>query len=453
VGILVSQLELKHTVSPAARIVRITSAWVGIAAIGAATVLFTDRTPFPGAAALVPVLGSAAVLCGTTSAVSAGRWLSIRPAVFVGALSYSIYLVHWPILLLTSATLVTPSRLILAAAALASLPVAWVLHRWVERPFLATAARGVRARTTLAVAIGAIALSTALAVAASLVLSAAPTSSARSVTSPQPQAPTSFVPANLRPSLADAASDLPSLYASGCHVAQGDPVFKDCRFGATGATTTVALFGDSHAATWFPALETLATQHSFTLRSFTKSACQAMEFVTYRDGKVDPTCAVWRRSVIDELVRTAPNVIIIANSAEQATDADTLQRWKAAVAPVVSALSKHSRVLVLQDVPFFPVNPVTCLSAHLDDTSPCSRPSAEVINYPVADLWHTETVGSGGTFIETSDLVCPAGVCSPILGATLVFRDDNHLTATFARSLSGALWERIGPFVGAANGN
>jgi peptidoglycan/LPS O-acetylase OafA/YrhL len=452
VGLLVTQLDSKDIAGRGVLAVRTASGWLGIAAISSATVLFTDRTPFPGAAALLPVLGSAAVLCGTSSAASAGRWLALRPAVFVGTLSYSIYLVHWPILLLTSAMLVSPGRLILVGAALASLPVAWVVHRWVERPFLSTAARGIRPRSTLAVAAGAIALSTALAVAVSLVLSAAPTSAARSVTSPQPEAPTSFVPANLSPSLAAAASDLPSLYASGCHVPQGDPVFKDCRFGVTSATTTVALFGDSHAATWFPALETLATEHSFALRSFTKSACQAMDFVTFRDGKVDPTCAVWRQSVIDELVRTAPTVIIIANSAEQATDAATLERWKAAVAPVVSQLSKHSTVLVLQDVPFFDVNPVTCLSAHLYDTSPCSRPAADVLNGPVAELWRSETGRSGGTFIETSDLVCPAGECSPILGATLVYRDDNHLTATFARSLSGALWERIGPYVGTPPG-
>jgi hypothetical protein len=284
-------------------------------------------------------------------------------------------------------------------------------------------------------------------VAVTLVLGTAPTSSARIVTSPVPNAPTTFVPANLTPSLTTAASDLPSLYASGCHIPQGDAVFKDCRFGDAGTGVTVALFGDSHAATWFPALEPLANEHGFALRSFTKSACQAMDFVTYREGKVDPTCAQWRASVIDELVRSAPQVIIIANSAEQATDASTLARWKQAVAPVVATLAQRSTVLVLQDVPFFTVNPVTCLSAHLTDASPCTSLASSVVNEPVADIMRTETMNSGGTFIETSDLVCPSGVCSPILGSTLVFRDDNHLTATFARSLSGALWQRIAPFV------
>jgi hypothetical protein len=409
--------------------------------------LFTDRTPFPGAAALLPVLGTAAVLLGNDSVASASRLLAVAPAQFVGKLSYSIYLVHWPVLLLTTVALARPGRLVLAAAAVASLPLAWLVHRFIERPFLTDRARARRPRITLVAAGATITASVGLAVAVTLVLGTAPTSSARIVTSPVPNAPTTFVPANLTPSLTTAASDLPSLYASGCHIPQGDAVFKDCRFGDAGTGVTVALFGDSHAATWFPALEPLANEHGFALRSFTKSACQAMDFVTYREGKVDPTCAQWRASVIDELVRSAPQVIIIANSAEQATDASTLARWKQAVAPVVATLAQRSTVLVLQDVPFFTVNPVTCLSAHLTDASPCTSLASSVVNEPVADIMRTETMNSGGTFIETSDLVCPSGVCSPILGSTLVFRDDNHLTATFARSLSGALWQRIAPFV------
>lgn len=74
-------------------------AWLGMAAILLAGMLFHAETPVPGAAALLPCLGTALVIFANSAELtSVGRFLAQRPVVFIGLVSYSLYLWHWPIL-------------------------------------------------------------------------------------------------------------------------------------------------------------------------------------------------------------------------------------------------------------------------------------------------------------------------------------------------------------------
>ncbi|MFA6219715.1 MAG: acyltransferase family protein [Erythrobacter sp.] len=119
----------------AARPWREALAWAGVLAIAAAVVLFDATTRFPGFAALAPVLG-AALLIHCAPATSAGRLLSWRPAVWIGLLSYSLYLWHWPLIVFTEYRQGGPlegwqSLVVLAIALL----LAWASLRWIERPF------------------------------------------------------------------------------------------------------------------------------------------------------------------------------------------------------------------------------------------------------------------------------------------------------------------------------
>lgn len=111
-------------------------ATAGLAMIGFAITTFTYETPFPGAAALIPCLGAALVIAAGQSGGSlVGSALSLRPVVFVGLISYSLYLWHWPILFFVrfdSLVLTTRSRVAVILFSLVAATLSW---QFVEKPF------------------------------------------------------------------------------------------------------------------------------------------------------------------------------------------------------------------------------------------------------------------------------------------------------------------------------
>ncbi|MEO8625332.1 MAG: acyltransferase, partial [Candidatus Limnocylindrales bacterium] len=143
---------------------------VGLAAVALAALLFTDQTAFPGYAALLPVVGTALVIFGgTRSETLPTRLLSLPPCTFLGGISYSVYLWHWPMLLFAGVVYGATLPLPLAAlVALASIPVAAVTQRLVEKPFRAGRFIGTRARFNLSQAVASTLVIALLAGAASV---------------------------------------------------------------------------------------------------------------------------------------------------------------------------------------------------------------------------------------------------------------------------------------------
>ena len=131
-------LTLDRTVRGRAAAALAAAGWTGLATVLAGAVLIDAGTPYPGVAALLPAIGTAAVIAaGGTLRWSAGRLLALPPLRFLGRISFSLYLVHWPILVLPLAGLSVGEELPLEARvslALMTVPVAWVCWRLVEEP-------------------------------------------------------------------------------------------------------------------------------------------------------------------------------------------------------------------------------------------------------------------------------------------------------------------------------
>lgn len=119
------------------RLARELVAAVGMIAIVAAAVLYTKLTTFPAQGALLPVLGSAAIiLAGSSGTTLVGRLLSRRPVVFVGLLSYSFYLWHWPALVLAEYVAIDELAPVQSAIAVSvALLMAYISWQFVENPF------------------------------------------------------------------------------------------------------------------------------------------------------------------------------------------------------------------------------------------------------------------------------------------------------------------------------
>ncbi len=500
-GAILALAAVRGVVAP--RAVAAVAAVVGVAMIVAAGALFHTGTPFPGTASLLPTAGAALVIAaGLGSAVTApSRLLSVAPLRFLGRISYSLYLWHWPMLVIPAAALgeALPFgvRLLLAAA---TIPIAAASQRWVEEPIRRGRWVGLRTRRSLALAGTLTAVlavsSVAVGMAASSRLGSNGVGSAPpdltgvlgtpaqttvpwtarprtpppgSSPSPSPSpslpagptpAPTTAggpVPANLRPSLLDAREDLPAVYDNGCHVVQLVTTSPPCEFGNPASPTTVVLYGDSHAAMWFPTFERLAVENDWRLISLTKALCAAVDHPVWNGGlkRGYPECDAWRDAALERIADVQPALVVVVNSkfasleigGREATAAETAAAWEPSLARMLGTLDAAAGAVVLiGDTPQAAVDPPVCLSANLDDVLACATPMAQAIDAHRLAADRLAAERAGVSFIDPTPLVCPTDPCPAVIGNLLVFHDSGHLTRTFAAALApylGAWLPRI----------
>jgi peptidoglycan/LPS O-acetylase OafA/YrhL len=430
--------------------------WAGLAGIVAACALLTAGTVFPGTAALLPVLATVAVIAaGEVPARGAvGALLALRPFRFLGGISYSLYLVHWPLEQLPQAAVGYENPLPLAvklALAALSVPLAWLLYRLVENPARhAAALAGARPRRSLLAALGGSGLLAGASVIAAIATANPALHSGRDVADQPPTAPvqaTDFVPKNLKPTLAQASRDNPSLYSDGCELDFSTAEPKPCSFGPDGAPTVV-LWGDSAAAQWAPGLQRAVEASGGRLVTQTKSGCASTLITHVKDGAPYPSCDAWRTRVLAQLRADPPAVVVLADYANEEVPKgkDAEKQWSRGLADTIGRLPEQSRVLMLADSPDFGTSPVECLSQHVDDATACARPAAIALRSPGRVATYRAAGSTRAELIDLTPYFC-ADTCPPIVGDTLVYRDSHHLTASFSSELAAPLQARLAPYL------
>ncbi len=235
---------------------------IGIAAIVAAITLFDEHLRFPGYAALLPTLGTAALIAAPTSGIN--RYvLASRPLVAIGLLSYSWYLLHWPLLALVricAAGNVPP--LLLVAVGFGSIVPAYLCWRYVERPFRRPTRHPHADRTTL-VRYGAALAGCIGVVGGVAILGGLPARVGASGTRIQAMLGASHA----SPCLAGYGVDRPNL-APAC--------------APPGTGPLVALLGDSHASALGDALRDKVGREGYGVLQMTAASCPPLLGATLR---------------------------------------------------------------------------------------------------------------------------------------------------------------------------
>ena len=461
--------------------------WGGLTLILLTCTQLGPHTPYPGTSALLPVLGTALVIGGgsVTRGLGPGRLLC-RPAMrAIGRVSYSWYLWHWPVLLLMPLLLGEPAGLPARLTAIfVSAGLAVITLHLVENPGRFAAALRRSAKRSLVVAGVA---SGAAACACLVLLTVIPVPAGHGPAAPK----TSFValpstaavpgaaqdprdaavdqavaqvraaaaaaaglravPSNLDPSLADAPADKAAVFVNGCVRSWRDVGQSECATGDTASPTTVALIGDSHAAMWNPAFEQLAGQRHWRLETLAKVTCplQDLPIDSPYLGREYTECEQWRGQIMARMAAEHPRLVVLDMSRRYGGDFGFVSydpAWIETLGRTVAQLRKTgAAVLVLGPAPDpHSVAPV-CLSAHLDDATACAPSRSAAVNDGGISAERAATTGNGGHYADLTDLFCTAQRCPMIVGNTLVFRDDNHLTTEYARLLApviGALTDR-----------
>jgi peptidoglycan/LPS O-acetylase OafA/YrhL len=425
--------------------------WAGLAAILAAAITYDDATAYPGWHAAVPVAGALALIAAAGRG-GVGKLLGVRPMQTIGRLSYGWYLWHWPVLTLVPVSSV-PLRALLAVGALG---LAWLTHRFVESPTRHRSAlrkRGLIVGASLSGAVAAVAVTLALlphAVPAGArqadlraTLAAAPDPEAALSQAIEASRRMGPLPKNLAPPLTRAARDRPKVWTDGCHA--DVPVTAapaGCYYGDPAGTRTVVLFGDSHAAQWFPALEQLAVQRHWKLVELTKSSCSAADLPLWHDTlKREYTeCEAFHRSAVARIASLHPSLVVVGSSFNYRPaqpSGDVAAQWRAAWDRTFAALrSTGAKVAAIADTPYMGGSVPECLAkpANAGHATKCTRSQHSSVRGPEQRQ----------VFLTYPDVIDPTAwfctdICPAVIGNLLVYRDSNHMTTTYASALAQLL--------------
>lgn len=254
------------------------------------------------------------------------------------------------------------------------------------------------------------------------------------------------VPSNLTPSLSKAAADQPVSYRDGCHSGPRDPAIHACVYGDTHGTKSIAIFGDSHGAQWLPALIKAGTAHGWKIISITKSACPSVD-VQFQEPVfpgAQASCNTWRGRGEAWLRIHHPSLIIVSNlhgyrlvdrHGNRIPSADTEANWGQGLGTTLAALPHASKLLVLGDTPSTTIDVPVCLSHHLGNISACEGTQAKTLN-PAHDAAESTAAGNhGATFASLSDKICSYNPCPVVINELLIYRNESHITATYAKQL------------------
>ncbi|WP_374974499.1 acyltransferase family protein [Microbacterium trichothecenolyticum] len=446
--------------------------WGGILLLLYVAFTFDGQTPFPGYMAALPTLGAAAVIAASNTE----RWwyptriLAIRPAQFVGDISYSLYLWHWPLIIIAPSVpfwgLTIYHRVALLVLCFV---LAWLTKRFVEDP-----ARGWKvltsrpARVTLWSSLAAMVVVGLVAASAWFVNAPLYNQGTRDIAELQQDPPECFGAASvLDESCAGAdfgGTILPAPGFAGidrpenpdCFVQLTDSRPVSCTFGSDDPDAPrVALIGDSHAYQLLSTFQRMADENGWQLVTWFKGACPWNTTPLSTPGAFGAACTEWRdraQNAIDDADLDAVFTAAIATTPYSSSGYDS--SYDAAVAGYRDAWStvtdRGIPVVTVVDNPVWETDPNKCLRTR--DASECDGARSDVL---VEDdpLRAAASGADSVTLLDFTDVFCGAETCAPVVGGANIYRDQDHLTVTFADTLApwyteaieAALANRVGP--------
>jgi hypothetical protein len=437
----------------------------------------------PGLAAVPVVFATVIVLVigDDHSSPLARRITGFAPVQWLGDISYSLYLWHWPLLILTPFALgiFKLERVHRIGLLGISLALSTITKRQVEdrfrspRPAQKHATRSLRDSPALALYL---LMSAGLASCAlfgarfvegksikageklyRLSLNPDPCFGARA-TEPGASCPNShlladrdFVLQNFKTQI----NRLPNYNGHSCFNEPGDPALAPCMFGAAENATRrrIALLGDSHAGMWDAALATFVVPMGIRVQSFLASSCvitaDDRALTTYLAPEYRDACRTWRRTAEAAIIADKEiDMVVISDNAYKQKILAGAGGWSEDDGRGVAEILRRfraagKRVVVIDDVPNLPFELPDCLARARTNKDPCTvdetqMPASTPLGLAVALMPPGEI-----DYLNFKDVFCDGAVCHTVIGGLPAYLDSNHITAPFARSLAARIEKLI----------
>ncbi len=430
---------------------------VGMVILGACGFLMNGALPFPGAVAAIPVVGTLLVLWAGMPSTLLGALYRLKPVQWVGGISYSLYLWHWPLIVLfpfvfghkplfAQTLLLIGLSVLLAAASkyLVEDPFLGIKHRYQHAITLGTAWVGIVAALVMAIGFTATSRAQARAAAATALVAASAHADCFGAMSMRPDAHCAPDKASVDPVFAK--TDAHPVESGDC--AQGIQLeyISDgvvCLYGDPTGTTSMVIAGDSHARQWVAPLDDLAKSQHMKLVTYVHPSCpMAPSEVRYIGGAEMVKCTDWVKGSLASIAKLKPAVVVDAALAP-----DGYAKAKLRLAPNAEQVAAHraalegfvrdgAKVVAMADTPYEPQDVPDCVAAHPEHQSAaCAGRRATVLDGRPQPLLQAASTVAGVTVLDLSNELCTEKACPAVIGGVIVYQDSHHLTQTYARSL------------------
>jgi peptidoglycan/LPS O-acetylase OafA/YrhL len=430
--------------------------WLGFAGLILGFVWISEKTVYPGLWSLIPTLSTALIVLSGVNETkySFENLFNCRPVRWIGKISYSWYLVHWPLFVMFFYTVgdglsaVHKFALILVSFVLANLCFLLVENpirfaTWVRVSLVRTFALGL-----LLILISAGASYSVVYIKTESLKNYEEVEVVQNVLDEKALTQrikqglaSKKIPFELKTPLSMVPTDRPYL---NCYVPQSDielPEIDKCTIKNPKNTKTIALIGDSHIYQWANAFQKIAEKYNYNLLTLVKPGCPMYEVSVF-----DPTlnrdyseCYIWRKNMLKKLAEIKPDIVIhsgiIYKEANVEKFIDYMKTLKSITSNVVNIVDTRKPNIQIPE----------CLTKNSDDIQKCTFNTDFELNNG-GDIKEQQTKVAkelGVQNIETTGWFCFEKLCPPIVQNIVVYQDDNHVSNTYAQYLGGLLEQKL----------
>ena len=471
---------------------------IGLSGIFVSAIIFNESTPMPGFAALLPTVSTCALIMGTSDELNfTSKFLNIKALRFLGKISYSLYLWHWPILILFSIKYGNFfesifNKLLLL---LLLLIVSTITYYLVEKPFRSAnlprmltkrySSKRLQKVTAGIAFISFVLFAISISFFPKNIAEYKPNSGFANFQSNSntenfdKNSPTNKQPAVEEASFLDkwrdsleAASlirkvpsevsppitklEKRSEYWKNCF-AETNSV--SCSYGNSQAdsTKTAIVFGDSYSISVLPMILGSLDLTQWKVDVLAHAECMIADVTPVRNGKEIPGCRSYRDWAFTYVASLQPAIIFTADNPDVSifdgqgklvvVPASSMNSyWVSQMKSAVTKLQKSTQVLVTFGPAPQPLQSLTqCISENLEISLECS--GKQQSRSKPRSLEKSITLAGGGIFVDLSEVFCIKGTCPPIIDNTIVYYDGSHMTVEMAIKLIPFLKKRISQFI------
>ncbi len=393
----------------------------GLGLILGSAITLNKNLAYPGYWVLIPSFGTAIViLCGQILTNHPKNPLSHSAMVWLGDRSYSLYLWHWPILILGQILGFYYELYSMVILILLMIIIANFSYQYIELPFWKGKYKSFKRNKVILTSV--------------LIMLGMVLVFQYSINQLKRSAEKTDISTIWR-------VDFPVIYKMSCDAWYQHARVEPCIFGNRDATKSVVFIGDSVGAQWFSMLPAIFREPDWKIILLTKSSCPMVDedFYYARIGKVYQVCSDWRNQILDMLDKDRPDIVILGNAV---TYDFSESQWIDGSRRIFERISHAARhVLVIPGTPTLSFDGPSCLMRHSDKNlqvkpGAClSKNRFEQVDKVTTYLQQAIASFNNVSLLDLNYLACPDNVCHAISKeGFVVYRDTQHLTDSFVRS-------------------